>query len=47
MKNNRIIKERQIMNMDLAQLTTEVRRIAMDAGRFLKEERKKIGRAHV
>ena len=28
------------MNMDLAQLTTEVRRIAMDAGRFLKEERK-------
>ena len=40
MKNNRIIKERQIMNMDLAQLTTEVRRIAMDAGRFLKEERK-------
>lgn len=28
------------MNIDLELLTTEVRRIAMDAGRFLKEERK-------
>lgn len=28
------------MNMDLASLTAEVCRIAMDAGSFLKEERK-------